>query len=303
MEDENRSQRFARLAGLSLSARTPVSAWPGFPWRRWLDIFRQRHVIILLTQREVRARYKGTYLGYVWGFARPFLTLAIYYLFIGEILGASRLVDNFAIYVFAGLTAWTVFSEALSRSTTSLISNSGLVKKVFLPRAIFPISSIGAAGFTFLLQLTVLIVISVVFARTQSPASWYVGMLSIVLLVIFSMALGLVFSAVTVYFRDLEHLVEVVLMVLFWISPIVYSLELVRNAVSSDVLYSLYLLNPITLGVLGIQYAFWEPTTLSGFFPENLSTLLLWAISVSLVALWIADYIFSRLEGDFAQEL
>jgi ABC-2 type transport system permease protein len=270
------------------------------------EIWDRRELLGLLVRRELKARYKNSSLGLVWSLMRPLSQLLIYYFAVGQIIGLARAVPDFAIFVFVGLTAWTLFSEIVSNSTTSIISNQGLVKKVYLPREIFPLASVGSALFGFLVQFIVLLAAVVVLGRF--PMTWDIlyAAGAFVMLVTFATALGVLLAGLTVYARDLEHLVEVVLAVLFWASPIVYSYSFVRNAIGGSTLEQIYLANPITIGVLGFQRGLWiagsDPAN-SVTWPPDMALRMAAIFVLSVIFLWFSQRIFSRLQGNFAQEL
>jgi ABC-2 type transport system permease protein len=265
-------------------------------------IWGRRELVALLVRREIKARYKDSSLGLVWSLLRPLTQLLIYYLAIGKVLGGERSVHDYAIFVFTGLTVWTLFAEVLASSTNSIVANSGLIKKVYLPREIFPLASVGSAMFNFSVQFAILVIATIVLG--QFP--WHLGLLylplSLIVVLLFSFAIGLLLSAANVYLRDFQHLVEVALLVLFWASPIVYSYTLVHNFLHGNFLEQIYLWNPVTLVVLGFQKAMW----LGGagqLWPPDLALRLVIVGVISIFLLWIAQRVFARLEGNFAQEL
>jgi len=265
-------------------------------------IWNHRQLLGLLVRREIKSRYKDSSLGVLWSLLRPITQFLIYYLAVGRILGADRQIPEYAIFVFSGLTIWTLFSEVLLSSTTSIIANSGLIKKVYLPREIFPLASVGSALFNFGVQFVILVVATIVIGSPPLHGDLLYLPLSIVVVVLFSFALGLLLSAVTVYLRDFQHLIEVMLLVLFWASPIVYSYKLVHQALQGNWLEQIYLWNPITIVVMGFQRAMWvsgadEP------WPADLTLRLIVIGVLSVVLLWISQRVFARLEGNFAQEL
>ncbi|KQR24285.1 sugar ABC transporter [Agreia sp. Leaf335] len=272
------------------------------------DIWRHRELLGLLVRREIKARYKDSSLGIVWSLLRPLVQLAIYYFAVGQILGAARSVPDFAIFIFIGITMWGLFNEILNNSTTSILNNSGLVKKVYLPREIFPFSTVGGALFNFAMQVIVLLAAILVLSTFPLGPNLLLAPLAILSLVAFATAIGLVLSAVNVYFRDVQHLVEIATIILFWASPIVYSFTFVHKALNGNWLEQVYLMNPVTTAVLGMQKALWaEGSTATGaleqYWPPNLELRLVVTFLVSLVLLWLAQRIFARLQGNFAQEL
>lgn len=266
------------------------------------SIWGNRELLNLLVRREIKARYKDSSLGLLWSLMRPLTQLLIYYVAIGKFLDAERSVPDYAIFVFTGLTIWGLFAEVLSGSTTSIVANSGLIKKVYLPREIFPLASVGSALFNFVVQFGILVVATIVLGRIPWHKEILYLPLSLVVVLLFSFAIGLLLSAVNVYLRDFQHLVEVLLLVLFWASPIVYSYTLVHRVLNGNWLEQIYLANPVTLVVMGFQKAMWLASA-GETWPTHLPLRLAIVGIVSLVLLWVAQRVFARLEGNFAQEL
>lgn len=272
------------------------------------DVWAHRELLGLLVKREIKARYKDSSLGLVWSLARPLIQLLIYYFAIGQVLGAARNTPDFAIFVFTGLTIWGLFSEIVSSSTGSIIGNGGLVKKVYLPREIFPLSSVGGALFNFLVQLVVLIIAILVLSHFPIGVTLLLAPLSIVMLVVFATAVGVVLSAINVYLRDTQHFVEIALLVLFWASPIVYPFTFVHNALHGSWLEQVYLANPVTIAVIGMQKALWAgglegAGATQQVWPDHLGLRLVVMLGVSLILLWLSQRAFARLQGNFAQEI
>ncbi|MFC6354793.1 ABC transporter permease [Luethyella okanaganae] len=269
------------------------------------EIWDYRHLLGLLVSRELRARYKNSSLGIVWSLLRPLAQLLIYYVAIGQFLGAARQIPDFAIFVFTGLTVWGLYSEIISAGTMSIVSNSGLVKKVYLPREIFPLASVGSALFNFLVQFIILVAATLVLGRAPLHPDLLLVPLSIALIVVFATAFALALAAINVYLRDVQHLVEIILLILFWASPIVYSITFVNGTLHGSWVEEIYLANPVTLAALGMQKAMWVAGTLdtAQYWPPGLEWRMLTALGVSLVLLWIGQRVFSRLQSNFAQEL
>jgi ABC-2 type transport system permease protein len=265
------------------------------------DIAAHRELLGSLVRRELKARYKDSALGFVWSLARPLAMLLIYYVALGQFLGAARNIPDFAVFIYTGLTAWGLFSEAISIGTGSIIANSGLIKKVYLPREVFPLSVIGSSLFNFAIQLVILIGATVMVGAFPTGSRWWYFPLSLAVILVWATALVLLLSAVNVYLRDVQYLVEVIVMIMFWASPIVYSWALVRDHVSGA-LTDLYLANPMTLAVIGFQQTFWvggddQPV------PTHLAERLGIALAVGVVLLWLCQRVFARLQSNFAQEL
>jgi ABC-2 type transport system permease protein len=269
------------------------------------EIWEYRQLLGLLVGREVRGKYKNSSLGIVWSLMRPLAQLLIYYIAIGQFLGAARSIPDFAIFVFTGLTAWGLYSEIISAGTTSIVANGGLVKKVYLPREIFPLAAVGASLFNFVIQFAILVGATIVLGRVPLGVDLLYVPASIVLIVVVATAVALALAALNVYLRDIQHLVEIFLLVLFWASPIVYSYGLVHSVLEGSWLEELYLANPITLAVIGMQKGMWVAGTLdpTQYWPPGLEWRILVATIIGIVFLWVGQRIFSRLQGNFAQEL
>lgn len=303
------SSAVERARRISLEPLVPVGQSTGFvsgTWTSIKEVWQHRELLMLLVRREIRARYKDSSLGLVWSLAKPLVQLLVYYFAIGQILGVARDIPSFAIFVFVGLTVWGLFTEIVSSGTMSIINNSGLVKKVYLPREIFPLGSVGGGLFNFSLQLVILIAATIVMGQVPLTPDLALAPLALLNIIVFGTAIAMVLAAATVYLRDLQHLVEVALTVLFWGSPIVYSFAFVNNAVAGTWIEQVYLANPVTLSVLGMQKAFWlagstESTQMN--WPPDLAVRLWISLGIAVVLLWLGQRVFSRLQGNFAQEL
>ncbi|MCS5716617.1 ABC transporter permease [Herbiconiux sp. CPCC 205763] len=265
------------------------------------EIWAHRQLLGLLTKRELKSRYKDSAGGFLWSLAKPLTQLFIYYLVIGQFLGAARGIENFAIYIFAGLTVYTLFSEIVGSGTGSIIANAGLVKKVYLPREIFPLAAVGSALFNFAVQLVILLIASIAVGTLTFGPQLLFGLGALVLVLVWGTAVGILLAALNVYLRDIQYLVEVVLLLLMWASPILYSWQQAA-AVLPGWLLEIYVNSPITLAVLGFQEAFWSEAS-NGVPLPHLAVRMLIALAIGIIALLGAQRIFSRLQGDFAQEL
>jgi ABC-2 type transport system permease protein len=279
------------------------------------ELWRRRELQGILVRREMKNRYKDSTLGFFWTLIKPLTMLAIYYFAIGTFLGAAKGIPNFAIFVFAGLTLWGLYSDILVSSTMSILQNAALIKKVFLPREVFPLASVGSAVLNFGVQLGVLVLAMVAFLQFPLTSDLLYAIPAVLLVLIYGTALALLLSALNVYLRDVQYLVDVLVVMLFWASPIVYSFGNVHQAIGGSVLEQLYLANPITLAVIAFQRATWlgGPAVQQSLadrgldstwaYPVDLDLRMLIAGLVGLVVLWLAHRLFARLQGNFAQEI
>ncbi len=196
-------------------------------------------------------KYKNSVLGFVWSMLNPALYLVVFYVVFQLILGNG--IPNFPIFLLSGLLVWNLFSTALAASTSSVVANAGLVRKVAFPREILPLASVGAALLHFFLQGIVLILALVIFR--YDVAFSYLPLLPVALfaLLLFSAATGVFLAACNVRLRDTAHFVELALLAWFWVTPIVYPYGTVSAKLGSNTW--LYLLNPVTDVVLTFQRA------------------------------------------------
>lgn len=270
------------------------------------EILSRRELLNLLIRRDLQARYRDSFLGFLWTVIRPIIQFLMYFIVLGQFLRAAEGIDQFAIYLFSGLTLFTFFSDMVFGSTGSIIGNAGLVKKIYLPREIFPLASVGAAGFMFLVQLVVLLLAAALFRALPEPVMMLWFFPSMFLILVYGIGIGLLLAALNVYLRDIQYLTEVVMMLAMWGSPIVYSWQMVTDAVARLGLPSwvleIYAANPLTLAVLGFHRAFWGAGTPADYPPE-LGLRMLIAGVIGVVLLFVSHRVFTRLQGNFAQEL
>ncbi len=299
---ESADSRYLRLAALPMA---PIATGTGF-LASVKAIFAHRQLLGLLVRRDIKARYKDSVLGLLWVLINPIVQLTVYYVVMGQFLGAARGIPDFAIYIFSGLTVYAFFSEMLSGSTGAIVGNSGLVKKVYVPREIFPLASVGSAMFTFCVQLLVLIAACVILGAPPLSAGLIYFFPSVALIIVYGLAIGLLLSALNVYLRDVQYLTQVVLMLAMWASPIVYAWTMVNSVFAQfrfpGWLLEIYTNSPLTLAVLGFHRAFWVSGTPADY-PPHLAVRMMIAVAVGLILLWLCQRVFSRLQGNFAQEL
>lgn len=262
----------------------------------------RREMLGMLVRRDIKSRYKDSVLGFAWSVARPLTQLAIYYVVIGQVLGAARGIESFAIYVFAGMTIFGLFSETVASGTGSITGNSSLIRKVAIPREVFPLASVGSSIFNFSIQFGILLLAVFILGSGPSWGNLEYAVLAVILVVLFGGAIGLILSAFNVFFRDVQYLVEVTLMLLLWASPILYSWKMVADRAGQGLLLDIYTANPATLAVLGFQKAFWAPGT-NDMYPDDLAMRMGVAILISVLLLGVAYWYFTRVQGRLVQEL
>lgn len=304
------TESLLRAERLAAEPMRPAGPRPGFvrgTWQSVADMYAHRELLDLLVRRELKARYKDSVLGFFWSLAKPLAMLLVYYVAIGKFLGAEQVpgrpngIPGFAIFIFSGLTAWQLFSDIVVGSTGSIVANSALVKKVYVPREVYPLSVVGAALFNFGIQMVILLGGTVLLQSFPTGTRWGYFVLAVAVLVVWSTAIGLLLGAINVYLRDVQYLIEILIMILMWASPILYAWKFVAGSIHG-VWLDVYLANPMTQVVLGFQRALWVAGS-DEQSPDNLAQLLLISLGVSVLALWVFQRIFARLQSNFAQEL
>jgi ABC-2 type transport system permease protein len=268
-----------------------------------LDVFRRRYLLSLIVRKEVQIRYRGSALGWLWSYVKPLVQFAVFYFAIGVFLGMNAQVEYFPLYLLAGITVVTFFNEAFANGTRSLVDNAALIKKIYLPREMFPVASMLVAAVNTLPQIAVLIALAVLFGWAPSALSIGAILLALLTVALLATGLGLLFGAVNATFRDAQSLVEVITMCAVWASPVMYQWEMVAGKVP-EWLFVLYRLNPVTAAVELFHFGVWYPLDPEGarLLPD------LWmfagiALAVAVLLTIIGQLVFRRLEGRFAQDL
>jgi ABC-2 type transport system permease protein len=246
----------------------------------------------------------------------------MYFFVIGLVLGLHKNVPNFAIHMFAGIVAVHFFTETFSSGTRSIVKNKAIVRKMAMPREMFPVSAVIVSAINTFPQLLILFVASLAVGWDPDPGAVLAAFLGLSIITVFGTALALLFSGMNVFFRDFQSVVSTFQVITTWIVPMIYPFEKLATSGPgrNHVFYDLYLSNPLSVGVVLLQRAFWLPTLLGegppgheyptdindiGFpdLPHHLF-LLGWGMLVaSLVVLVLCQWAFRRLEGKFAERL
>ncbi len=271
------------------------------------DVFQWRYLLRLLVRKGTATRYRNSVLGWVWSYVKPAAQFVIYFFVMGIILGAQYRMENFAIYLFSGVVIINLFNEAFGNATTSIVENGALVKKIYLPRELFPIASLIVAFIHFLPQLAILLFVCLMVGWTPSLLGIGAILLGIVIVLIVALGLGIFFSGINVRYRDAQNFVELIRMFSTWTSPVLYSWVLVANALGdNEWLFFLYTCNPLTVAVELFHFGFWEgtvaPGEAQGFTPHFGSAMLVAGI-ICVVLPIIGQLVFRRFERSFAQDL
>ncbi|MFE6734209.1 ABC transporter permease [Microbacterium sp. NPDC057650] len=277
-----------------------------------IDVVRWRYLLRLLVRTGVTTRYRNSVLGWTWSYVRPAAQFLVFWVVLGLFLGMNK-VPNYAVYLFSGIVMINLFSEGFKNATTSIVGNAPLVRKVFLPRQLFAVSAIIVAFVHFLPQVGLLLVVCLLMGWITHVSLLAIGAIlaGMIIVMLFSLGLGLFFGAINVRYRDAENIVELMLLLATWASPVLYAWTMVQDALDKlgwpSWILELYMLNPITQGVELFHYAFWRPASagLEGMIPlpPGLGWNTLWTFLIAVGTLLFGQLVFRRLEGRFAQDL
>src|SRR5437588_3861621 len=224
-------------------------------WRRLKELYQHREILMNLIRKEIKVKYTSSVLGAAWSMLNPLLYLAVFTLVFGVVL--SNHTPHFPVYLLSGILAWNLLSTSLSLSARSVVDNANLVKKVYLPREILPLASVGASLFDFFLQAIVLALFMV--GLQYGVLGWNLLLLplSLLALLLFTSALSLWVGALNVRYRDTQHLLNLALLTWFWFTPIIYQSGLMQQKLERHGmwLWLTYLANPMGDIVFGFQRA------------------------------------------------
>jgi len=258
------------------------------------DVWNYRHLILTFTTRNLKLKYKSSIFGFLWSLITPLLMMMVYTVVFSYIIRIQ--VDfPYVVFVLCGLLPWTFFASSLSLASNAILENANLIKKVFFPRVTIPIASV----LSNLVNLGVSLILLFGFMGYYDILpNIHITLFPLVILVhlIFTIGLALFFSSLTVFFRDLQHILEIILTIWFYSTPVIYPVSLL-----SGKLRAVLLLNPMT-AIVELYRSVLLYQTLP---PDNPSWSSLWLTAWiwTIVFLVIGSYVFRRLEHRFVREL
>jgi ABC-2 type transport system permease protein len=301
---------------LPIAAVTDVTERTSEPPRlrvgaRLRELAGYREILWNLVRKELKVKYTASVLGAVWSLLNPIVFLVVFS-FVAGVLGSA--VHPYPPFLLAGLLAWNLFNVCALNGAQSVISNANLVKKVYFPREILPLATVGVGLVDFVLQSAVFFLYLLVFAHGFRLETVWLYPLAFVDLLLFSVAVTMFVSALNVRYRDVQHLIGLALLVWFWLTPIVYPIGTVYTHIAKSTrvfapaAWYLYLANPMTWVVNGFQKALFHPSDpstdpLAPFTAGQLGIALTIGALVLLVLVYLAWRLYFSMSGDFAEEL
>jgi lipopolysaccharide transport system permease protein len=187
-------------------------------------LVRYRWLIFELVKREVKVRYRGTWLGFFWSLLNPLIMTAVYTLVFSYFMRFN--IPNYPVFLLCGLLPWTWFNESIMIGINCLVERSGFVRDSIFPSRILPVTSIAASMMNYVFSLPILVIIILIF---RVPLSWHLVFLPVVMVIQFLFCLGIVYilSTFNVFFRDLRYIIQHLLMALFFLTPVMYDYSII----------------------------------------------------------------------------
>lgn len=240
-----------------------------------------------LTLREIKARYKQSFLGFFWIILNPFFQMIIMSFVFSKIMRVSNLGVPYPIYIYVGLLPWTFFTSSLTSSTRILVDNSSLLKKIYFPREILVLSTLIAKAFDFILSLIIFVILMFWFKVPFTPFTLlFIPIFLIQFL--FTFALSLLFSALNLFYRDIQYLLNLIITLWFYVTPILYATEFFPEKYRW-----IFKINPMSVYINA-----YRQVVLTSNFP-NWSSLSI-GIIISIVIFILSYRFFKKMEGVFA---
>lgn len=253
------------------------------------ELYKYRELLKTNVKKEIRGKYKGSFLGILWSFVNPLLMTLVYAIVFPYLLKST--VPHYVTFIVIGILPWNWFTNSIALGTTTVLGNAGIIKKVYFPREILPISVVTSGMVNFLISC--LIILIFLFC-SGIHLTWYIIFLPLIVMAQYLFTLGIVFitSAIDVYVRDLEYIVNFFVTMLFYATPILYTLAMFEGTKIA----SLVSLNPMTIIVNAYRDVFFY-----GSMPHIKTMICL--ILGCLAFCYLALLFFRRLSKGFAEEV
>lgn len=253
------------------------------------EIFRYKDLFYTLTWRDFRVRYAQTTIGFLWAILQPVVTLLILTLVFGRFVGVKTEVPH-VLFTVAGMSIWSYFSYVMTNSGSSIIASQGMVKKIYFPRLIIPLSKAIVGFIDFGISLLIMVVLMIYFGITPSSNIWFAP-LFIIMGIVAALGVGIWLSALTVRYRDFQHVVPFIVQIGLYITPIAYPAEFAVKQLP-EWAATIYYLNPMAGVVQGFRW--------SVFGSEAPGDLLYVSIGIIVIIFISGMAYFSKVEDEMS---
>lgn len=289
--------RLRQMSQRANQRRTVRSALP--------EIYNHRELLVNLVRRELRSRFRRTFLGWGWSFVQPVMMTAIYALVLGTFLKATPAagdpsgIDSFALFLLAGIVPWGLFAGGLSTAVGSVANAGGLITRVWFPRELLPMSAIVALTITMLIEIGVLAGAVMLIARVMLLQYLPIAILLVLLQAMFTMGFAFWLSAANVRYKDIEYLTSVFLLAYFYLTPILYPTSFIPDTAVLGTSYTwqdVALINPLARFMQAYRNIFYD-LRLPG------ANTMLWVAGWSFLVFFLGLRFFVRRADRFAEEM
>lgn len=273
-----------------------------------IDVFRRRYLLKLLVRKELRVRYQGSAVGLGWSYVQPLVRFCVYYFIAGLVV--SHKTPHRALHIFCGLMMVQFFGNCMVAGTKSVIKNKSLVRKINMPREMFPVASVSVSLYHLFPMYVILFIGCFVSGWHPDALALLAMVMALAIMVLWGLGVALILSSLNVFLRDVSNVVEVISTVLRWTCPMIYPWTAIAGKLANHpVLYDLYVSHPLCAAVVLANRAFWIPSFSNIHsatihqLPQHIFLRGGILLALGVVFLGIAQIIFRRLEGRFAEQL
>ena len=252
------------------------------------DLKQYREFLKSNVKKDIRGKYKGSFLGVLWSFLNPLLSVLVYAIVFPYIMRIK--IENYLIYLITGIIPWTFFTSAIGMGMTSVLNNANIIKKVYFPRIILPISSVTSCLVNFLISCVIILAFCIFSGVGISVQLLWLPVVALIQYIML-LAFTFILSAIEIYMRDIEHIINFILSMVFYVTPILYTPDVFPKNLAW-----LLKLNPMTYLVNAYRSIFFYQTTPSY---TGLGIVFLF----SIILFFIGYFIFEKLQKGFAEEV
>ena len=274
------------MSSRSIRTLRPTSGWVAFDVR---ELMAFKDLVLELARRDIKLRYRQTALGIGWVVLQPIVAAGVLNFAFGIVAGARPRGTSFFLFTFAGLLAWNLFSATLSKTSLSLVGNSYLISKVYFPRLILPLSGALSTLLDFALSLTVLVVVQAILG-VAPPLRFVWAPVWIVLTLFLALGIGFVAAALAVEYRDIQHILPILIPFALYASPVAYDVSQIPVAYQR----AFYLVNPFAALIVAFR-----SSVLGGSAMPPLPYIA-WSVCVAVFLFFFGAAVFRRTERKFA---
>jgi lipopolysaccharide transport system permease protein len=261
----------------------------------WKELWQYRELLYFFTWKEIKVRYKQAFLGILWTLLQPLAMMLIFVLLLSQGLGLKTGAIPAPIYYLSGLLIWNLFNHAVTYASQAMVSNGNIIKKIYFPRLVIPISATLTASFDFLISLGLFLGLLLYYEINSDLAISWVNLIISVLIgyivtIFTAFSLGTFLSAINVKYRDVRYILPFLIQTLFFITPVMYDTSVIQQSWIKQILQ----LNPLNFAIELIRN---NLTNISSF---ALPSITLWVPAIVIILYMIAIYTFRKTEAYFA---